>query len=98
LLFPLSEEPCQDCGEFPVFGKGFRASTSGAGGGVGPRFRQGSKLRLGVHDLLDDGEQVEGAAREAVNPFTVTTSPGARAFSIFRSSRRSLCAPVTFSR
>jgi hypothetical protein len=25
-------------------------------------------LRLGVHDLLDDGEQIEGAAREAVNP------------------------------
>jgi superfamily I DNA/RNA helicase len=24
-------------------------------------------LRLGVHDLLDDGEQVKGAAREAVN-------------------------------
>jgi ABC-type Fe3+/spermidine/putrescine transport system ATPase subunit len=29
---------------------------------------------------------------------TVTTSPGARALSILRSSRRSLCAPVTFSR
>jgi hypothetical protein len=25
------------------------------------------QLRLGVHDLLDDGEQVEGAAREAVD-------------------------------
>ncbi len=25
------------------------------------------KLRLGVHDLLDDGEQVEGAARKAVD-------------------------------
>ena len=35
-------------------------------------------MRLGVHDLLDDGEQVEGAAREAVDPRTVTTSPGAR--------------------
>ena len=39
----------------------------GAGAGVGPRFRQGSKLRLGVHDLLDDGEQVEGAPRQPVN-------------------------------
>ena len=38
-----------------------------AGAGVGPRLGQGSKLRLGVHDLLDDGEQVEGAAREAVD-------------------------------
>jgi hypothetical protein len=26
----------------------------GAGAGVGPRFRQGSKLRLGVRDALDD--------------------------------------------
>jgi hypothetical protein len=40
----------------------------GAGAGVGPRLGQGSKLRLGVHDALDDGEQVEGAAGEAVNP------------------------------
>jgi len=29
---------------------------------------------------------------------TVTTSPGARALRSLRSSRRSLCAPVTFSR
>jgi len=29
---------------------------------------EGSKLRLGVHDPLDDAEQVEGAAREPVNP------------------------------
>ena len=40
----------------------------GAGAGVGPRLRQGSKLRLGVRDALDDGEQVEGAASEAVDP------------------------------
>jgi hypothetical protein len=40
----------------------------GAAAGVGPRLRQGSELRLGVHDALDDGEQVEGAAREAVDP------------------------------
>jgi hypothetical protein len=35
----------------------------GAGAGVGPRFRQGSELCLRVRDLLDDAEQVEGAAR-----------------------------------
>jgi len=35
--------------------------------GVRPRFGQGSELRLGVHDALDDPEQVEGAAREAVD-------------------------------
>jgi hypothetical protein len=40
----------------------------GAGAGVGPRFRQGSKLRLGVRDALDDGEEIEGAASEAVDP------------------------------
>jgi hypothetical protein len=40
----------------------------GAAGAVGPRFRQGSELRLGVHDALDDAKQVEGAAREPVNP------------------------------
>jgi hypothetical protein len=40
----------------------------GAGAGVGPRLGQGSELRLGVRDALDDGEQVKGAAREAVNP------------------------------
>jgi hypothetical protein len=34
---------------------------------VGPRFRQGSELRLGVDDALDDAEQVERAAREAVD-------------------------------
>jgi len=35
--------------------------------GVGPRLRQRSKLRLGVHDALDDAEQIEGATGEAVN-------------------------------
>jgi hypothetical protein len=40
----------------------------GAGAGVGPRFRQGSEFRLGVDDPLDDAEQVEGAAGEAVDP------------------------------
>ena len=37
------------------------------GAGVGPRLGKRMELRLGVHDLLEDGEQVEGAAREAVN-------------------------------
>jgi len=32
-----------------------------------PVSAHGSELRLGVHDLLDDGEQVEGRAREAVD-------------------------------
>ena len=40
----------------------------GAGAGVGPRLGQGSELRLGVHDALDDAEQIKGAAREAVDP------------------------------
>ena len=40
----------------------------GAGAGVGPRFRQGSELRLGVHDALDDAEEVKGAARKPVDP------------------------------
>jgi len=40
----------------------------GAGAGVGPRFRQRSELRLGVHNALDDAEQIEGAARKPVNP------------------------------
>jgi hypothetical protein len=30
--------------------------SSCAGAGVGPRFRQGSELPLGVHDALDDAE------------------------------------------
>src|SRR5262249_14102117 len=38
-----------------------------AGAGVGPRFRQGAKLRLGVRDALDDAKQVEGAARLPVD-------------------------------
>jgi hypothetical protein len=37
------------------------------GAGIGPRLSQRAELRLGVHDLLDDGEQIKGAAREAVN-------------------------------
>jgi len=40
----------------------------GAGASVGPWFRQGSELRLRVHDALDDGEQVKGAAGQPVNP------------------------------
>jgi hypothetical protein len=49
LLFPLSEEPCQDCGEFPVFGKGFRASTSGNSANALPnRSRTSSSWRSRV--------------------------------------------------
>jgi hypothetical protein len=70
----------------------------GAAGPVGPRFRQGSKLRPGVHDAFDDGEQVEGAACEPVDPRHGHTSPGVSLPSIRLSSRRSARAPVTFSR
>jgi hypothetical protein len=70
----------------------------GAGAGIGPRLSQGSELRLGVHDALDDAEQVKGAARQPVDARTVTTSPGASLPSIRLSSRRSARAPVTFSR
>jgi hypothetical protein len=41
--------------------------TPDAGACVGPRLGKRTKLCLGVHDLFDDGEQVEGAAREAVD-------------------------------
>jgi hypothetical protein len=41
-----------------------RHQAPGAGAGVGPRFRQGSELRLRVNDPPDDGEQVEGRAGE----------------------------------
>lgn len=37
------------------------------GAGVGPRFRASAELRLGVHDLFDNSEQVKGTAGEAVN-------------------------------
>jgi hypothetical protein len=40
----------------------------GAGAGVGPRLRERTELRLAVHDPLDDGEQVERAAGQPVNP------------------------------
>jgi hypothetical protein len=39
----------------------------GAGAGVGPRLGERTELRLGVHDALNNGEQVEGAERWAVN-------------------------------
>ena len=42
--------------------------AQGAAGAVGPRFRQGSELRLGIHDPLHDAEQVERAARKPVDP------------------------------
>jgi hypothetical protein len=40
----------------------------GAGAGVGSRLREGTELRLAVHDPLDDGEEVERAAGQPVNP------------------------------
>jgi hypothetical protein len=46
----------------------------GTGAGVGPRLRQGSKLRLGVHDA----EQVEGAARKPVDPRHLRAYPMSR--------------------
>jgi hypothetical protein len=50
--------------------------ASGAGAGVGPRFRQGSERRLGVHDSLDDAEEVEGLRASRSNLVAVTTSLG----------------------
>jgi hypothetical protein len=44
------------------------AHGTGAGAGVGPRLGKRAELRLAIDDALDDGEQVKGAAREAVNP------------------------------
>ena len=41
--------------------------TPGAGAGVGPWLGHRSKLRLRVHDALDDAEQVERAARQPVD-------------------------------
>jgi len=45
-----------------------QASGADAGAGVGPGFRQRAELRFRVDDALDDAQQIEGAAREAVNP------------------------------
>jgi hypothetical protein len=55
-------------------------------------------LRLGVHDALDDAEQIEGVAGEPVNPRHRHHVAGGEGLSILRNSRLSLCAPVTFSR
>jgi hypothetical protein len=54
-------------------------------------------LAASVHDALDDSEQVEGRARQAIL-VTVTASPGWRSASRRNSCRRSACAPLTFSR
>jgi hypothetical protein len=51
---------------------------------------QGSELRLGVHDALDDGEQIEGAAREAVDARHCHHVAGGGCLSILRSSRQSV--------
>ena len=42
--------------------------AAGAGAGIGPRFSQRTETCVGIGDLLDDGKQVEGGARQAVNP------------------------------
>jgi len=57
-----------------------------------------SELRLGVHDALDDAEQVEGAAREPVDPRYGHNIARAGLPSIRLSWRRSTRTPVTFSR
>jgi hypothetical protein len=40
----------------------------GASAGVRPRLGERTELRFGVDNSLDDGEQVERAARQSVNP------------------------------
>jgi hypothetical protein len=50
-------------------------------------------LRLGVHDLLRVGEQVEGAAREAVDTRHRHHVAGRKALEQFEK-----LAPITFSR
>jgi hypothetical protein len=64
-----------------------------AGAGVGPRLGQGSKLRLRVHDALDDGEQVESAAREAVDPRNRRREPACRASGLARAGRGARPSP-----
>ena len=54
--------------------------SPGAGGGIDPRLGQRAKLRPGVHALLDDGEQVEGRARQPVGARAgrlLSVNPGA---------------------
>ena len=70
--------------------------TRGAGGGVGPWLRQCAELPP-VHDLLDDGEQVEGRAGKQVDPCHRHHVAGVGAFSSFNSSCRSGRAPLTLS-
>ena len=55
------------------------------------------KLTPRVHDLFDDGKQIEDRARQRSIRVTITTSPGVKAFRSFSSSRRSVRAPLTFS-
>jgi hypothetical protein len=54
-------------------------------------------LPAGIHDALNDGENVEAGARRSIRVM-VATSPGARSFTMRMSSRRSACAPLVFSR
>ena len=55
------------------------------------------KLRLGVHDLLDDGEQVEGAARKAVDGPVDDNIAGGELLHQARSCGRSAVVSVIFS-
>ena len=63
--------------------------SPGAGASVGPRLSNGAKLRLGVDDLLDDGEQVEGAARLCQVCF-LGTRKGCIRYTDFRGFRPSI--------
>ena len=70
----------------------------GAGAGVGPRLGQGSKLRLGVHDALDDAEQVERAARQPVDACHRHHVAGVETVEHAQKLAPVGRAPVTFSR
>jgi hypothetical protein len=52
--------------------------ASGAGAGVGLRFRQGSERRLGVHDSLDDAEGLR-ASRSILVTLITSLGPACRA-------------------
>jgi hypothetical protein len=71
--------------------------ATSADAGISPRFRQRAELRLGVHDALDDAEQVKRAAREPVNARHRHHVAGRQLPSRRLSSRWSARAPVTFS-
>jgi hypothetical protein len=67
--------------------------SPGAGAGVGPRFSQGSKLRFGVHDALDDANRSKMLCVSRSIRVTVATSSEGRL-----AEHPVKLAPVTFSR